>query len=203
MSDFQGVGLELGDSGPCPKIVHKDKTWLLGHPTQRAKAELELLVIEQAKRNLEAVRPVLSAAEYRAEENELRMAIRGGHHKTWGPLWVAINNGPDTNTLFLTSLLRERQLEAKVEDAERLWDECAEEVKDALALVVPSFYAILVQKLPGTPEQRAKILAASVAEFLSKMRAVDSIMAGENLPTPNCNGDSSAATTSSSSSPGA
>ena len=43
----QGVVAMLGDAGPAPTVTHKNKTWTIGHPTQRAKAELEIESLHQ------------------------------------------------------------------------------------------------------------------------------------------------------------
>jgi hypothetical protein len=193
MSDeFHGVAAELGDAGPCPTISYLGKTWSVGWPTQRAKAELEFLVVKAAKRNLELLRPVLGENEYRAEEKELKLALQGGHWKTWGPLWNAVNGGPDTNTFFLLSLLRERHPEATFEDAEGMWLTATDAVREAFMLVVPSFYTLLVKCLPGTPEERAETLAESVSQLRRLL----------NFPSPESASDSSEATTSSGSNPG-
>ncbi len=185
-NEFAGVAAELGDAGPCPVVECRGKTWQVGWPTQRAKAQLEFLVVQQAKANLESLRPVLSAADWKAEQDSLTAAIRGGHWKTWGSLWQNVCDGPDTNNLFLASLLRERHPDATLGDAEVLWVESAEQVKDALAQVVPLFFALLVTRLSATPEQKALMVAQSTAQFLVSL----------SLPTPSAVGDSSAATTS-------
>lgn len=187
MSDeFHGVGAELGDAGPCPTVNYGGRVWSVGWPTQRAKAELEGLVYQVAKRNIDELRPFMTADEYKAESAALQSSVRGGQHKTWGPLWVAVNNGPDTNTLFLLSLLRERHPEAQFADAAGMWATATDDVQTAMAQVIPGFFALLVKNLPGTPEQRTQLLAESVAQFLS----------GLNLPSPPEAGASSAVTTS-------
>ncbi len=167
---FHGVGLELGDAGPCPTITYKDKVWSVGHPTQRAKAQLEGLAAQVAMRNVEEMRDFYSAQQYKEEVESVRSAIRGGHHKTWGSLWMTVNNGPESNMLFLLSLLRERHPEAMLADAEGMWADVTEDAKTAMAMVVPSFYALLVKSLPGSPEERTELLARSIEQFLESLK---------------------------------
>ncbi len=170
MSDeFQGVSAELGAAGPCPVVTYKGKPWSIGWPTQRAKATLENLVFLIAKRNVEQLKSVMPPHEFAIEQAALSSMIRGGKYRTWGPLWVEVNNGPDGNTLFLLSLLRENHPEATFADAEGMWAESTDDVQTALAQVIPGFFKLLVAAAPGTPEQKAEILARSVAEFLSNL----------------------------------
>ncbi len=166
---FHGVGLELGDAGPCPVVTYNGKPWSVGHPTQRAKATLEGLVAQVATRNIEELKAFYTPQQYKEEMEQLRASIRGGHHRTWGPLWLAVNGGPESNVLFLLTLLRERHPEATLNDAEGMWSDCNEDAKTAMAMVVPSFYALLVKSLPGTPEHRAELLAKSVTQFLESL----------------------------------
>ena len=186
MDGFQGIRLELGDAVSPVVIKLGNKEWKIGPPTQAAKGELEGSVVQVAERNLELLKPFWSAAKYKQEEAELRNAIRGGHWKTWGQLWATIINSPDGNTLFLLSLMREKHLEATFEDAQALWREKTEEVKKAFALQIPSFFAILVTYLPGTPEERAKALADSVEDTFASLK----------IPLPKKHSDSPASTTS-------
>lgn len=192
---FHGVGLELGDAGPAPVVTYRKKSWKVGFPTQKAKAELEGLTIIAARRNLAQSKPYFDAESYKREEEMLRAAIQGGYWKTWGSLWQSVNSGPDSNTLFLLSLLKQNHPEATWEDAEGMWAEEAEQVKDAMAQVIPSFYAILVKAMPGTPENRAEILAKSVAEFLTAINRLPSLPTASNNPTTSSDSTPSATET--------
>ncbi len=143
-----GVISALGDAGVCPKITLGKEVWHCGHPTQKAKAELELLVLQTAEENLEKTKRALSPSRYAEKLKELNTAIDGGAYQTGGSLWAAINGGPKGQALFLTSLLRERHDNATVADAVKLWANVPEQVCRALAVVVPDFFRVLAEDLP-------------------------------------------------------
>lgn len=164
-----GIGPSLGDAGSCPTIKMPSKTWSVGHPTQRAKGELELLVAQVALANLEKMQRVLSKAKYLEKCAALDAKIEGGHHQTWGSLWTSVNSGPDGNNLFLLSLLRERHPEAELSDAIAMYSDEPRQVKLALAIVVPSFFALLVAHLPLSPEERAAKTAVAVQQFIDNL----------------------------------
>lgn len=170
--EFHGVSAELGDAGPCPVVQYKGRAWHIGWPTQNAKGTLEGLVYQVSRQNIEDMKPFMSPAEYAEERAALRVALHAGQHKTWGELWTAVQRGPDSNTLFLLSLLREKHPDATLADARALWTgDAICDVKDAMALVIPNFYLLLVPELPVSPEQRQQIAAASAAMFHETMAA--------------------------------
>lgn len=163
-----GIGPAIGDAGPCPKIVFNGKTWTIGHPTQVAKVELELLVIDVAQANIDAFKR-RDPAKHEAKSKLLDLQIEGGHHKTGGELWATVNNGPDGQPLFLASLLKENHPEITLADAKAMFRQEQRQVRRALALTVPSFFEILANDLPLTPEDRAAKRAELTAEFLAAM----------------------------------
>ncbi len=164
-----GVGPILGASGACPTIDYAGKVWKVGHPTQKAKGELECLVAACAYENVEKLRGVLPAALFKQKSDELDRQIFGGQQRTWGPLWSAVNSGPDGTPLFLLSLLRQNHEAATMADARGMWRDKNREVNLALAQVIPDFFTLMADDLPVPPEQRAELIATSIAEFLSQL----------------------------------
>jgi hypothetical protein len=180
-----GIAAALGAAGPCPTVRWNSKTWKVGHPVQAAKAELEMAVFEIAQANLDAMRPVLKKGQYEAKCRNLDLQIEGGHHKTGGPLWQAVNTGPDGLAAFMLSLLRQNHPEATLDDARGIMTS-AESYRDsrrALAVVVPGFFQILVASLVPLPEDRPAALAQYVAEFLA------SIQEPPSSPTPSASSE--------------
>jgi hypothetical protein len=149
-----GVAQVIGAFGPCPEILHKGKVWKVGWPTQKAKAELETLVVKVSKENLAQLRDAYTEEEYREEDAALRALIRGGHFKTWGSLWRTVNDSPDGMPLFLCSLLKAHHPDITIATARELWTESPEDAVDALVQVVPDFFTLLIASLPETEEAR-------------------------------------------------
>lgn len=162
-----GVGPALGDAGPCPPIVYKDKTWLVGHPTQKAKAELELQTMLAAVANVERLRRVLRPEEYKRRLDALDAKIEGGAYQTWGEVWMSVNNSPDGKPLFLLALLKETHPEATFADARAIWLNEPRQVKRAFTVVIPSFFALLAEDLPQMPEERQQAAAEMATEFMA------------------------------------
>jgi hypothetical protein len=175
MSDetFHGVGAELGSAAPCPTITYKEKVWQVGWPTQRARAQMEGLVIEAARRNLASLKEFLPPDEYQRQEAELRAAIFSGQWKTGGDLWQTVVQGRDSNTVFLLSLLREKHPEATWDVAEGMWADAPEAALEAFARVVPNFLPLLVEKAPGkTPAEKKELSAQFVTMTADVMQAI-------------------------------
>lgn len=163
-----GAGPALGAAGPCPAIDYAGKSWAVGHPTQRAKAELELLVIDAAQRNIDQRKGRLSKDQYEAKCAALDLQVQGGHHRTWGPLWRAVNAGPDGTKLFLLSLLREHQPDATFADVDGMFRDAGRQTTRALAVVMPIFFSLLVTEMPVGPEERAAKLADLLTEYAAQ-----------------------------------
>lgn len=179
-NDGAGIIPALGDAGPCPEIRSGNKTWTVGHPTQAAKAELERIVVQVAIQNLDELRAVLPRARWAERAAALDAKIEGGHWKTHGSLWTAVNSGPLSQPLFLLSLLRKNHPDATVADAQALWLGEPRQAKHALAMVVPGFFAILAESAPMPPEDRPAFVAQSVAEFLASLNPTSDAPSGSS-----------------------
>ncbi len=161
-----GVGPALGAAGPCPTVTHGDKVWKVGHPTQRAKATLELLVLETAAKNIEEAKGALPPARWEAKNAKLDADIDAGQYRTWGTLWRTVYGGPDGQALALTSLLRENHPEATVADGLLLWRAETKQVARAMRIVTPDFFAVLATTLPGSSEEQRAEVADALAAVL-------------------------------------
>lgn len=151
-----GVTPVLGASGAAPPVKLGETEWKIGHPTQRAKAALELLVIAEARTNVEALKGVLSAEEYQDERAKLSAQIRGGAWKTWGSLWGEVCSGPNWMPLWVCALLRENHPDATVAQARELWLNAGDDVLDCLYVVVPDFFTVLIAELAQTDASRVQ-----------------------------------------------
>lgn len=166
----------LGANGACPVLVHEGKTWSVGHPTQRSKSELELLVVAYAKENVERLKTIDDAL-YAQESTQLSRLVRSGAYKTWGALWQEAWDGPDRIPLMLTSMVRVKHAEFTFSLGREIWLSQTENVVDALAIVLPDFFLTLLAEMPGTPATRAAQHAAMVAESLTALASVKTALA--------------------------
>jgi hypothetical protein len=165
------VGAALGDGGACPTVIDlaDGKVWTVGHPTQRAKSELELFVIAAAKKNLEDMRPALSEDEYAQEKELLRLQLFGRHWQTWGPLWASVTNGPLGDAAFLASLAKPHHPEMTLETAERLWLSANDDCRLALLIVVPDFFELLVKYLPANDASKTALAGRMRTEVAARL----------------------------------
>lgn len=152
-----GLQQMLGAAGACPEIHCDGKVWKVGHPTQRAKAELERLAVAAALDEVRSLKNVIPPDAYQEMFGEVTRQITAKEFRTWGPGWQRSVFGASSAHLFLTSLLRECHPNATPADALRLTQECPEEVTAALAQVVPGFLSVLLAGVPMTSDQRTKI----------------------------------------------
>lgn len=150
----------LGAAGACPEIPVNGRVWRLGHPTQRAKAELEKLAVQQATDRVLELRPALDPPAYAAVFAGLMSQIQRGHFKTWGAGWQEVVFDPANAHLFLLSLLRECHPEATADDVAALAEAEPDRVQAALAQVVPGFFEVTLAGMRLTPDQRAAAVAA-------------------------------------------
>lgn len=145
----------LGDAGACPEISWNDKTWKVGHPTQRAKACLEELAAAKAVGEVVALKGAVPPAAYAEMFCDLMRGVKTGAYKTFGPGWVEQTTGPGGAVLFLLALLRERHPDAAEADALGLAADRGDEVQAALARVVPDFFDLLLASatIPAAQKQ--------------------------------------------------
>lgn len=167
----EGVMAALGDAGPCPTIERGGKTWTVGHPTQRAKAELEKLVVEVSQATLDDLKGMLPPAKWDEKEAKFDALLFSRQWQTWGTLWFEVANGPQSYPLFLLSLMRPHHPEATVRDAEALWRDANRACRAALVMVVPGFFDLLTAYLPAEADGRqaqATVMKDHVVAFLQR-----------------------------------
>ncbi len=157
-----GIGPILGAAGACPTITHKGKEWSVGWPTQKAKTELEMLVINTVKKNLDDAKIAYTPAEFEEEKAILRSLIRGGQFKTWGTLWKDVCQGTEQFPLYIYCLVKTKHPEFTYAMMSEIWNEQPEDCLDAFSVVMPDFFMILVSGLPN-------ILGLSPAEIRAEM----------------------------------
>lgn len=161
----------LGANGACPTLTHGDKTWTVGHPTQAAKSELELLVIACAKENVERLSG-FDDALYAKESASLSRMIRSGAFKTWGALWVEMWEGPDQIALMLSSMIRVKHKDFTLAHGRDLWINQTESVVDALSVVMPDFFLEVLKSLPCANQTRRVERDIMLVEMQSRLAEV-------------------------------
>jgi hypothetical protein len=169
-----GIGAALGVGGAYSTITHAGKVWTLGKPTQKAKHELELLVVQVAQNNIDDLKSVLSPQRYEAKCAKLDGEIEAGNYKTWGSLWLAVNASPLGQPLFLASLLKEKHQEATLADAQAMWRDEPRQVYRAMRITVPDFFTVLTESLPLSPAQRARMKVEQEKSFMELLDQMQS-----------------------------
>lgn len=169
MGDVPGVQTILGDAGAFPEITYKGKVWRFGHPTQRAKAQLEELVVSEAVKGITSLKTVLPPQDYRELMSEIQRSISAGDYRTWGPGWMQVISTADGQNLFALSLLREKHPEATLDDVRGLLTDMPDETALAVKRVVPDFLGLLVEAYPTPlpPEKKVDLLL-SLSEMMAE-----------------------------------
>lgn len=161
MSDRAAAGVQtmLGAAGgACPEIPYGGKVWRVGHPTQSAKKTLEALAVASAAGELRELRGAVPPDAYKEMFDTFTAKVAAKSYRTWGPGWREVVFGESGAHLFLLSLLRENHPEATEADVLALAEHRPEDVRLAVAEVVPNFVLLLLNDLKGvTPEQREQI----------------------------------------------
>lgn len=179
----EGAFAALGAAVPPPEIQFDGAVWKIGHPTQRAKAELEKLVAQAAEQNLADLRDVLSPARYAEREAKLDAALLARQWQTWGTLWAEVMNGPLAFPLFLASLLRPHHPSATTAQAEALWLGENRACRTALAMVLPDFFSLLVASLPADEAARQAAAVVWAAEVLGRLPGPQPIVSPSTTPS--------------------
>ena len=163
------IGAALGAAGAAPVVAHAGKVWTVGHPTQRAKTELEQLVVQASQQALDDLKPALRPAQWEAKRVELDAQLFGRHWQTWGSLWSTVTNGPQGFPLFLLSLARPHHPEMTVADAEALWANANRACRLALMVVVPDFFDLLAAYLPADDAGKRALAEQMRADLLTAL----------------------------------
>ena len=155
MSEPVSVQHLLGSTG-APAEIHVGPTvWKVGHPDQRAKARLEELVTQFARREL-AANGAIDQWVARVEEGAYRTRADG---------WSRVMRGPSADCLFLLSLLREHHPNASLADAESLAAGEPEQVRAAIVRVAPAFFGLVLADLSLPPAEKERAIAEAVQMF--------------------------------------
>lgn len=149
-----GYQQSLGAAGVPAEIHAGDRVYKVGHPTQRAKGRLEELVAQQARRDI--LRFGGSAADWLDR-------VEAGDYATLRPGWNRVMQSPAAGSLFLLSLLREHHPDATADDAARLDKAEPEQVRAALARVVPPFFELVLADVPLPPAEKADLIRSATA----------------------------------------
>lgn len=170
-ADEPGIVQTLGAHGACPTITHSGATYTVGHPTQRAKAELELLVLKAARDNVEDAKAALTAEEYAAEQAALRVAIQTGAYKTWKPLWAAMWDGLDRIPMLLCACIKTKHPDFTLAQMRVVFAQESEQCLDALDAVMPPFFALLMDSLPVSAAGKEAEATAALKDGMDALRA--------------------------------
>lgn len=163
-----GLNAVLGQSGACPEISDNGKTWKIAHPTQQAKAILNVLIVQRASEEIETqgknLPPGVSARMF----DSLTKMVVAKHFHTWHPGWLEAVGSQDGDILFLLSLLKINHPTATEADAFTLYANCPGKVKIALAQVMPPFFDLLEPDFPPQVEasQRAELMEGLRKKYL-------------------------------------
>ncbi len=168
MSEAPDLNSVLGQSGACPEIELNGKAWKIGHPTQKAKTTLNVLVVQRAANEITSLEGLLPPATTARMFDALTKSIGAKHYQTWHPGWLDTMGSQDGDILFLQSLIRVNHPEATEQDAFDLYANRLGQVKIAMALVMPPFLDLLEKEFPPQiPEaQRAELMGQFRKRYL-------------------------------------
>jgi hypothetical protein len=146
----------LGTAGCPAEIHHGPRVYKVGHPDQRAKARLEQLVAQHARR--EVLELGGTAAEWLDR-------VEQGAYRTRGPGWLHVVQSPAGAVLFLLSLMREHHPDMTADEVTAVASAEPEQVKAALGVVAGPFFELVLADL--SPDQRAAAVAEAMRTFTS------------------------------------
>jgi hypothetical protein len=132
----------LGDAGPPVTVTDPaGKVWTVGFPTQRAKARYEQLVLDREKKIVLAQKAILPPDDYERRVDKLAEQVNERAFVTGKPLWLKHATTPVGWLVWVQSLLAEHHPDVTFEQTRELLGTTADDVRLALGLVVPSFFA--------------------------------------------------------------
>lgn len=184
------VTVALGAAGVFPPVEYDGKTYLLGHPTQVAKADYELGVVEAEKRSIAAQlrHGLITPAEASVEKSKLGIALDRGDHKTGKKLWLSyVFRDPETGDtsrwmtgllVFVHCLFRQNHPAITFPEVQAIADGAADDLKLALKQVTPAFFR-WSGGLLGLPPEKIEELVGVATQAV-----------GEMFPTPPTPSDS-------------
>ena len=158
----------LGADGEPPRIKFRGNTFKVGFPTQQAKARLEELVGDVALSRIEAKEGKVKPSTYAKMLEKVTDDVAANAYATWTKAWHQIV-WADNGALFLLSLLQEHHPDTTIAQARALVMGCGNQVKVAMAKVLPLFLEVLLRSLEDkTPEQEAQF-RTEFANFVDAM----------------------------------
>lgn len=140
---MESVQAALGQFGSPPQVTWRGRVYVVGFPTQKAKAALERLAAAAAARAVEDLRDVLPPDQYRRAVDRVWERIAAREYATWGPGWREIVFTPAGAALQLLALLHPAHPDLTPDDAEAMMRECEVQVGAALRAVYPPFFELL------------------------------------------------------------
>ena len=143
-------------------IEHAGRTWTVGRPTGAARKALTLAVKQVAWDEVEALKEVSPRAYAEAKDGYLAAAA-ARQFEPGGAKWLAVTNGPEGNTLFLWSFLKEHQPGVTLAEARELYAARPDAAAAALAVLVPAFFDLLAGHPETPPEYRPAFREAATA----------------------------------------
>lgn len=138
----------LGAAGEPPGFTWRGKQYKLGFPDGKAKARLEELICQAETAAVQALRAVVTPAEFAEHQRALGRMIRTREYRTRdGLVWHKYMLGEEAATgfqLYLLALLREFHPELTEDDVRNMLEEERDFVLFAADRVVPGFFTFLV-----------------------------------------------------------
>lgn len=189
----------LGSAGACPEIKHNGKTWRVGHPTQRAKATLEVLAADVAIAEVEALEATMDPKRYAKAYKHVMTSVQSREYRTWGEGWQKVVWGPMSSHLFLFSLIRENHPDATEANVIELMQTEPTQVARALAQVVPPFVRLLLSERRDIPPKQREELLRGLTSGLTEAAQLNGLtVPSPPVPTPATSAVSSTSGTKSS-----
>lgn len=165
----------LADAGGPVEITDSaGRRWKIGYPTNGAKARLEKLVFQEELRLLRRQKDlgILTDAEF--EVRGERLAKQAQREFAEGkPLYVKHTAQGDGAVLWVQSLLMEHHPDVTRDEVEALLADRKVEVKAALEVVVPPFFAWVLGMAAPIIEQAVAAKVAGAERAKAELAKID------------------------------
>jgi hypothetical protein len=156
----------LGNAGPAHVLRFRGAAYPVHAPTPAAVARVERLIVRRAMDSLEELREVYSPAEWAAEQDALRVAVRTREHRPGGRLWNAEMqaDGAGRSLVYVLWAGLTEAADLPFEVAQAMLTHAPDEAMLAVAAVLPDFTSRVAERLGQPPAKATALRAKAEAE---------------------------------------
>ena len=154
----------LADAGEPLTVTHAGKVWKIGFPTQGAKDRYEKLILDREKRLVLRQKEILSPADFSARVDRLAEQIEQRQFATGGVMWVRHAGTAQGWVMWVQALLTTHHPDVTADEVGALVADAGDEVRLALEVLVPTFFAWAVGLFTALVERTGDPTARAMVE---------------------------------------